>query len=226
MNNVCRELFKKALRRAMSEKYESELSENRESDACSRGHYDKMRAITGAYAPHRKKKLTRIGLIAIIAAAAILLAACTAAYVYRESVGNLIKEIYEEYIKVGYDGNGGYPTGDLEPYELTYVPVGYERTKDIITRINAHYKYTNDAGDNFTFHQNFVDGVSLGVDGDEGYDLAFVRGDKTVYCRVLDTTCHYIWSDGVYMFSIDANKLFEENELWAIIDGMVLRNQG
>lgn len=221
MNNNDRELFKKALSEAMAQKYDEELAGCEENAICSQKHYDKMQKIIGRNICHPKKRLTKKSLIAIIVAAALLLTGCTAAYIYRDEIRDFVEEIYEEFIKLTYDDEEQNPVGGIkEQYELTYVPEGYEKTNEKITPIFVHYEYENGDGEKITFSQNPLDGSNFYFDSEQGYTKVYEYGEYKIYCRILDSTYHYTWNNGIYSLTINSSVALTNDELNSIVDGI------
>lgn len=225
MNNNERELFKKALSEAMAQKYDEELAECEENAVCSQKHYDKMQKIIGRNVYRPKKKLSKKALIAIIVAAALLLTGCTVAYIYRDEIRDFVEEIYDEFIKLTYDDEEQNPVGGIqEQYELSYVPEGYEKTREKITPIYTHYEYENVDGEKITFRQNLLDDTNFRLDSEHGDTIIFTYGEFDIYCRVFETSYHYIWNDGKYALNINSTALIDDNELIKIIENIVVKN--
>ncbi|MBQ8447572.1 MAG: DUF4367 domain-containing protein [Clostridia bacterium] len=225
MNNNERELFKKALSEAMAQKYDEELAECEENAVCSQKHYDKMQKIIGRNVYRPKKKLSKKALIAIIVAAALLLTGCTVAYIYRDEIRDFVEEIYDEFIGITYDDGQHNPSeGITEPYELAYVPKGYEKINEQIRKISVYYIYENTDGDTISFRQNTLDYNIYGFDIEEGYTTIFTYGEIEVYCRFFDTSYHYLWNDGKYALNINSTKILSEDDLVKIIENIVVKN--
>ena len=224
MNDTNRELFKKALSDALSQKYGAEISECGEDTACSQKHYVKMQKIVGGDIYKTKRRFSKKALIAIIIAAALLLTGCAAAYVYRNEIGDFIEEIYDTHIKLTYGGEQNFAGEIQEQYELTYVPSGYEKTSEKVTRVYIFYKYENEDKKALNFRQEPVGGIILGFNAEGGHTTVFICGDTEVYCRIFDTTFHYVWSDGKYIFSIDSYEFLDETEIAKIIENIAVKN--
>jgi hypothetical protein len=221
MNNNDRELFKKALSEAMAQKYDEELAGCEENAICSQKHYDKMQKIIGRNICHPKKRLTKKSLIAIIVAVALLLTGCTATYIYRDEIRDFVEEIYEEFIKLTYDDEEQNPVGGIkEQYELTYVPEGYEKTNEKITSLYIYYEYTNVNKDKLTFHQNPLDGSNFYFDNEQGDTTVYEYHEYKIYCRILDSTYHYTWNNGIYSLTINSSVALTNDELNSIVDGI------
>ena len=221
MKNNDRELFKKALSEAMTQKYDEELAGCEENAICSQKHYDKMQKIIGRNICRPKKRLTKKSLIAIIVAAALLLTGCTAAYIYRDEIRDFVEEIYEEFIKLTYDDEDKTSgTGIKQSYELRYVPEGYEKITEKITPLYVYYEYENEDGVKLTFTQSPIDGSNFYFDNEDGNTTIYEYNGYKIYCRVLNSTYHYTWNDGYYSLTIDSNTFLSENELNKIIDGI------
>lgn len=221
MKNNDRELFKKALSEAMAQKYDEELSECEENAVCSQKHYDKMQKIIGRNICRPKKRLTKKSLIAIIVAAALLLTGCTAAYIYRDEIRDFVEEIYEEFIKLTYDEEDKTSgTGIKQSYELRYVPEGYEKITEKITPLYVYYEYENEDGVKLTFTQSPIDGSNFYFDNEQGNTVVYEYREYKIYCRVLDSTYHYTWNDGIYSLTINSQFALTNDELNNIIDGI------
>ena len=165
-------------------------------------------------------------MIAIIVAAALLLTGCTAAYIYRDEIRDFVEEIYDEFIEITYDdGQHNSIEEIMEPYELAYVPKGYEKINEQIRKISVYYKYENSDGDTISFRQNTLDYNVYGYDIEEGYTTILTYGEIEVYCRFFDSSYHYLWNDGKYALNIISTKLISDNDLENIIENIDLKSK-
>ena len=88
-----KQLMKKAFIEAMWEKYSEELAKCNENEVCSAEHKKRiLKIISNSAVTTHRKCFTRRTVVALLIAAALLLAGCTA-YVYREQIGNFFIEI-------------------------------------------------------------------------------------------------------------------------------------
>lgn len=220
MDKEARELFGKALAEAFAEKFEEELAASEETAACSQEHYDKMQKIINSSRSAPKRKFSRKSLVAIIIAAALLLTGC-AAYICRNEIRDFVEDVYEKFVRLTYCESDKQSTPKIdEVYELTYVPDGYELVENISADVYTSYRFRNQDGESLIFEQAILDKTNYGFDGEQGNTLLHEFGEFEVYCRVLDTSSHYIWNDGKYALYLISTAPLNEAELEKIVLGV------
>ncbi len=213
MDKTDRELFGQALAEALAERLEEELAECEESAVCSQAHYEKMQEIINPSRKVCKRKFSRKSLVAIIVAAALLLTGC-AAYICRNEIREFVEDAYEKFVRLTYSESYKKSSSEIdEIYKLTYVPDGYELVEEKLETISKYYKYTNSNGEFILFKQVVLDTTEVGLDVEEGYTGLYEFDGLKIYCRVLDTSFHYVWNDGKYALYIISSSQFDEKEL-------------
>lgn len=214
-----RDMFKKALLEAMSEKYDNELSSADSIDIrCSKKHYSKLSGILGFNV--RKEKRPSKRLIVTILAAALLLCSCTA-YVYRDEIKGFFIEVYEKYIHGTYDADSKNTMGNdiQKPYQATYIPQGYVLVKETKNALNVYYEWKDSNGNTITMQQRGFDGTNFYIDSEHGITENIKLEQYDIYFRKNDNNFYYIWNDGTYVLSLNSTVQFSNDELLKIIKG-------
>ena len=220
MDKEARELFGKALAEAFAEKFDEELAACEETAACSQEHYDKMQKIINSSRSAPKRKFSRKSLVAIIIAAALLLTGC-AAYICRNEIRDFVEDVYEKFVRLTYSEGDKQSTPKIsEVYELTYIPGGYELVEENKNPLITFYKFENEKGEFLTFQQDVLDKTNSGLDGEDGNTQLHEFSGFKIYCRVLDTSSHYIWNDGEYSLRLTSSVALDEAELKEIVLGI------
>lgn len=219
-----KQLFKNAILEALSQKYEQELAECREDAKCSKGHYLRVSEITGiplARVMGKRRSLRRT-FVAVLIAAALLLAGCTA-YVYRNTIKEFFEEIYDTHIKVFYSGE--QTDNELyikEFYSLSYVPEGYQLVREVKNEVCVQYIWESQTGNTLVFEQKLIKESDYFIDSDVENMLCTEYNGISVYLRSNNNVWLYLWNDGKYAMSIDSEQKLSDDELKKIIDGIVI----
>ena len=217
-----RELFRQALIEAMANKYDKELEKCPEEIECSENHTQKMSAIVHAHAiSERRKALKRKLIAAFVAAALLVLTACTV-YANREEIKKTFVRIFDSYLQLSYEESGAEKDQPIsEQYTLGYVPDGYklDYKQEHLFESKSHWK--NSSGDFISLHQSRWDGTICSIDFESGESLSYVVNGKEIYYRHNDVHT-YIWNDGTYSFVLTSSIAFSESDLQQIIEGLVL----
>ena len=167
-----------------------------------------------------KRKFSRKSLIAIIIAAALLLTGC-AAYICRNDIRDFVEDVYEKFVRLTYCESDKQSTPKIdEVYELTYVPDGYELVENISAYVYTSYRFRNQDGESLIFEQAILDKTNSGLDGEDGNTQLHEFSGFKIYCRVLDTSSHYIWNDGEYSLRLTSSVALDEAELKEIVLGI------
>ena len=220
MDKTDRELFGQALAEALAERFEEELAACEESAVCSEDHYRKMQEIICPSARVPKRKFSRKSLLAIIIAAALLLTGC-AAYICRNEIRDFVEDAYEKFVRLTYCENYKKSSAKIcEVYKLTYVPEGYELVEETNNPIDIFYRFENEKGEFLTFQQDVLDKTNSGLDAENDNTKLYEFGKLKIYCRILDTSSHYIWNDGEYALYLTSSTLLDETELETIMLGV------
>ena len=214
-------LFGQALREAACNVYEKELAECDENASCSKRHRRKMAKIVGIRTEvcMPKSERTRRAAIALLIAATLLLASCTA-YVCLEKLRNFIVTILDSSIRVTYDEEEVPAVCALEKYyTLTYVPEGYHLVSEVERSSFVKYRWETDSGQYLVFVQRILDSTSFRIDSEQGATEIFEIGGYRVYYRELEKK-GYIWTDGSCAMSLNVSEKLTEEELTRIIEGV------
>lgn len=228
MMETGKEIFSRAIVDGFEEKYREGIALSAfESDAFSRAHARRMSTILGSrvkYFPDKRTRIKRAALAALIAAA-ILLAGCTAV-VYKEQIGDFFVEIFETYIKGGFGNEESVNDQIIEEYYmLTYIPEGYELVEETRSIYKAKCVWKNDKEASIIFEQYPINSVRYTIDGDQGITNIYTYSEYTVYCRIIDETYYYIWSNEKYAFSLYSDTEINEEEIVQIIDGISVKTK-
>ena len=214
------ELFRQALIEAFARKIEQELRECKESPECSAEHIRKMESIIEGVKKSEKRKSKRKFIISLIAAAALLLSACTV-YAYRGKIRNFVEKVYANYIEVTYTDGENLPENEeiLESYTLGYIPEGYELVDESKTVLLARQKWTNSKDDLLIFEQGELDNSSYQLDSEQGETIFLICENMKIYYRNMEVHT-YMWNDGEVSFKILSTNQLTEDVLEQIIRGI------
>lgn len=213
------ELFKQALNEGLELRIQSTIDSCTEEIACSKEHIAACKAIIrGTYKNRPLWSDAKIKIAAIIAAATMLLAGCTA--IYKDEIKTFIKHIYEEYIEIIFGERGdGAPKNIEEVYELTYIPEGYNLKKSTIDEIIVGYTYLSATGEEIIFNQQPLSAYH-GFDNENGYSSTIMLENHEVFYKKSDLYSTYLWSDGKYSLSLTTSEVFSDEELIKIINSI------
>lgn len=219
-----KQLFKRAILEALSQKYEQELAGCQEDAKCSKEHYLRISKITGIPLARvmGKRRSIRRTFVAILIAAALLLAGCTA-YVYRNAIKDLFEEVYDTHIKVSYSGE--QTDNELyikEFYSLSYVPEGYQLVREVKNGVCVQYIWESQTGNTLVFEQTLIKESDYFIDSDVENMLCTEYNGISVYLRSNNNVWLYLWNDGKYAMSIDSEQKLSDEVLERIIDGIVI----
>lgn len=215
-----RALFSQALREGLARKFEAELAQCPETIQCSEEHLRKMNEIIEGHArAARLARLKRRIVAAMVAAALLVLTACTA-YAYRGEIKEIFVKMREAYIKLFYDEAGSESDDEITVhYTLGYVPEGYELVNEIRGMSVGKYTWSDENGNSIIFEQLVWDGTIYTIDSETGETTMIVCGTTEVYYRI--TQIHtYIWNDGTYSFKLSVPQPLSEGELELFLSGM------
>lgn len=216
--------LKQAILDGMSQKYEEEMALNEETADCSKQHYVKMRRILNLHGTNViNMKFNKRALIAILIAAALLLAGCSV-YVFHEAIFDFIEEIYDDYIRISYNADLESNDEKIENiYLLHYIPEGYELKEDLSNPGMVYYLWQNNTGETIIFKQFTLSDFEFLSDGENGSTIIFEYNQLKIYCRKIDNSYHYIWSDGYYALALHSSVEWDENEIIKIIDNLEIK---
>lgn len=214
------ELFKQALNEGLELRIQSTIDSCTEEIVCSKEHIAACKAIIrGTYKNRPLWSDAKIKIAAIIAAATMLLAGCTA--IYKDEIKTFIKHIYEEYIEITFgDSGSGAPQSIEEIYELTYVPKGYALKTEFNSKSMVSYTFESENGETLTFDQCVLNGSSFNFDNERSDSILITVGKNDVYFTNTNKNYSYIWNDGKYALIIISTKEISYDELLKVIDGI------
>ena len=159
--------------------------------------------------------------VALIAAAILLLVGCTV-HAYKDRIGNLFIEVFEEYLVGQFDNGKEENLSEIKDiYTVGYVPEGYTLQKETVRDSRVTYTWQNDSGDLISFEQMIYDKTKHYIDGEEGESKNFNFENLMIYCRYTDEWAVYLWDDGEYVFAIRTNHTFSEEEIVKIIESII-----
>ena len=224
MTSSDRKLFGQALREATCNVYERDLAACDENASCSKRHRRRMARIVGIRTeisvPTGKR--TRRTVIALLIAAALLLASCTA-YACFEKLRDFIVTILDCSIRVTYEEEETPAVCTLERYyTLTYVPEGYYFVSEVEQPSGIKCRWETDSGQYLIFGQRTLDSASFRVDSEQGATEIFDLNGYRIYYRELEKK-GYIWTDGNYAMSLTVSEELTEEELTRIIEGISVK---
>ena len=212
------ELFKEAITKGLSIRFQNEIDSFDGDVVISERHERSMRTIfDGALVRPLVWHSARAKIAAATIAAAMFLGSCAVAY--SDEIRDFVETVYEDYISVGFENPDEAPQQIEEVYELTYVPQGYtlkEHTKAFLQNI---YYFENSEGYLISFRQQILNGtVSFDSEHSE-QDFIYVSETK-VYCSTNENFYCYLWNDGKYALTIESSQKLSCEELENIISGI------
>lgn len=216
-----KELFAQAINEGVMSRMELDLAEFEGKVTCSKSHYRRISEIIGyRVGPSEKRTSFKRAVAVALIAAALLLAGC-AAVVYKDRIGDFFVEIFDTHIK-GSFAEGSEKNNEIieEYYSLSYVPDGYELVDEIMNPGLVRYKWVNSEGNTIVFEQLPLTETQFTLDAEEGNSYIITKEGEDIYCRIIDKTIYYIWTDGEYSLTIKADENLSTAELEKIIDGI------
>ena len=221
-----REAFKDVLVSALSKRYLAEIRGSDETDAASSRHYREM----GKILSHRLSKkgapisYKRRALIALFLAAAILLLGGFGVMAYEE-----IKSAFRESVE--YHGEDKSiirftmieVKGEIqETYLPTYLPEGFEQCSENIGSyfIEKWYKTSDNKIIVYTQYAPIQEKYNIVLPESEYSDFTYNERDY-FYTKAAVYNILYWQNDG-YIFKIKTQLTFSKEELYKIIDGIVI----
>ena len=215
-----KELFRQALIEVFNQKFEQELRECEESPECSAEHIRKMEAIIENVKKSDRRKAKLKFILPLVAAAALLLSACTV-YAYRGKIRDFIEKVYDNYIEVTYTDGENLPENEavLGNYTLGYIPEGYELVEESNTLLLAKQKWMSSEDEILIFEQGILDNSSYQLDSEQGETIFLICENVEVYYRNIEIHT-YMWNDGDFSFKILSTKQLTEDSLEQIVLGI------
>ena len=211
-----RALFAEALTEALSRKYEAALSSATAATPAEAYHAKVRQTILKARSDAFRKRL----LTALLAAALLLLASCTAHYVYTEFETFFVKDNGKD-ADLFFQGVQDAPVILEETYVLSYVPEGYSLQTVGGNRIIREFLYKNEQGATLFFAQGTMKSL-INVDTERSEYTVLNCGTHEIFFHTSnDQNFFYLWTDGKYKFFISTPTKFTSQELQCIIEGLV-----
>ena len=213
------ELFKQALKEAVSNKFDKMADECTEEIVYSEKHKLAMRTIVYGKTDTKHvwtPKMRRI--IAILIAVALLLTSC--GIIFR----NEIREIFKEFfVSLTYENDEKTQQIIEEVYSLSYIPDGYFLEKEMIEKTFVRYEYKNESGETFFFEQRALIQSDYYIDSESGYSKIEEIEEFDVYYRFTDKNHHYAWNDGKCSIKMKSSVKLSNEEIIFIIDGITVK---
>ena len=222
MDKTNEELFKQAINEALTNKFQRMADACDEEIVCSRRHRKAMRAIVSGKTPRKPMTpMNRRVVAVLIAAVLLLLAGC--AIIFRDEIRDFITDVREFFVKVTFD-EGERESREIEEiYELTYLPDGYSLKDQRINRMRVEYVFTNADSKRIKFIQQSLDASSFYIDIEHSDNTMISIENYTIYTRKTGDTFYYLWNDGKYAFQINSTDKLSDNQLFSIIDGLIIK---
>ncbi len=179
---------------------------------CRRSHYKKLSQIIGSPVTGPTifpKKL----LIAILAAAIILLAGCTA-LIYGEQIEGLITNFFEDHVLVTTDADQEKQEIE-EIYYLEYVPEGFSMVSESYCSNRVYYSFENTNGAYITFYQYSDIGARINTENASTQTLQLA--DKTIYCQNKSEKTVYLWCENGYLMQLTIDGKISEEDALSVI---------
>ena len=217
--NEKKRLFGEALLLAFKEKYEEELALCELHENIPAAYSFAMEKIIIDHGIKEKQK-KKAKLAALLIAAALLLAGCTA-YVCRDAIREFTARILSDRIEIDFGNDKGNQMHVIEEvYYLSYVPEGYEQITNMTNESVSLYRWKNENNEMIVFSQHLIDGVQFDVDSERGEVITVEGYENTVFHTVIDEKHHYIWNDGKYAMTLEISTNHSTEEIRKIITGI------
>lgn len=214
------ELVKDLFRQAIDQKYEF-LNDGKEiefsdSFTCKMEKLIKRQSGTIWYMFNSVGKKVAVIIIGII----IAFTGSLSVKAVREGVVELVKEIYEKYISITFDGNT-FPVIETE-YIISYVPDGFEQTIHDKNDAQVLSEYVNDKGDIITVLQAISDGTIIKIDNEHLKNSTVVINNNEVQIGISNGYMVAVWTENAYVFRIEFIGEYNLEEAEKIISSVVI----
>lgn len=217
MNNNL-ELFKQALSEGLSNRIDKELESCTAKVSPSLRHKLAMRAILRGKAYNTKPLSPRARkIIAILVAAALLLTSC--AVIYRDEIRGFIEEVTEHFTKLSPSDDATVGEAIEEYYEFSYVPEGYVLDRTMTNPMLNKSIFHNSTGDIIIIDQCVLNNLRIFVDSENQIQI-FTIDSYDIYYTLSEGHHVYLYSDGKYAITIEADQEISEGELSLIVKGV------
>lgn len=213
------QLFKQALNKGVSNKFNAMAAECIDTIECSEHHTRTIQTIVyGKTEFKRTCSSKKKRLIALLVAAALLLTGC--GILFRHE----IREIFEDlYVKLVYESDEEANNCINEVYVLGYVPEGYALEKETITSVRIKYKYKNESGEFLLFEQHALTNSAYYIDSESGFSKIKEIDEYEVYYRSTEENHLYSWANDDYYFRIKTNTPLSNEDIVLIIESLTTK---
>jgi len=210
-------LFGEALLEAVTWKLDDTLSQYNETVKATNEHDRRVQKIFRSYILRRRRKI-----IAAIVAATLLLGGCAVGRrIYKNEMGSFLETIRFNGIHVSYIGDNKSPHNNIENvYEMTYLPEGYELTKNDISKNNIWQIWKNENGEKISFQIRCGTDHYVGVDNKGTSNLFYYNGTEIYRRKANDAFYVNVWIMDSHYTVLSSSYELSEEELGRIIDGI------
>lgn len=216
-----RALFAEALTEALSHKYEAALSSAITVTPAEAYHAKVRQTILKARSDAFRKRL----LTALLAAALLLLASCTAVYYARTELDFFSAEERENHLAILFteEQKASAPKTIEEHYTMTYIPEGFSVKDKTSTPFDVKIFLENENGETIVLRQiAFGGSFSLTMDS-EMHEWQVLQIDKFDFIYLFGSdTHHFYWCDGRYLFKAISTIPLSSDELEKIANGITV----
>ena len=216
-----RALFVEALIEALSRKYEAALSSATAASPAEAYHAKVRQTILKARSDAFRKRL----LTALLAAALLLLASCTAVYYARTELDFFSAEERENHLAILFteEQKASAPNTIEEHYTMTYIPEDFSVKDKASTLVDVEIFLENENGEMITFHQYaFGGGTAINLDTEHSAWQILNIGERDfVYHKGAYSHSIY-WCDGRYLLKLSSNAPIPLEEIEKIANGITV----
>ena len=213
------QLFKQALNKGVSNKFNAMAAECIDTIECSEHHTRTMQTIV--YDTPRAKHTgtsKKRRLIALLVAAALLLTGC--GILFRHE----IREIFEDlYVKLVYESDEEANTRIKEVYVLGYVPDGFALEKETIEKTFVQYKFKNESGEILLFEQRALTNSAYYIDSESGFSKIEEIDEYEIYYRSTGENHLYVWNSDEYHLEIKASVPLLNEDIVLIFESLTTK---
>ena len=216
-----RALFAEALTEALSRKYEAALSSATAATPSEAYHAKVRQTILKARSDAFRKRL----LTALLAAALLLLASCTAVYYARTELDFFSAEERENHLAILFteEQKASAPKTIEEHYTMTYIPEGFSVKDKAFDEFDVKIFLENENGETIVLRQMAFGGsFSLTMDS-EMHEWQVLQIDKFDFIYLFGSDTHlFYWCDGRYLLRLSSNVPIPLEEIEKIANGITV----
>lgn len=198
MNN---EILKDAFRQAIDQKYG--FLNNDEEIVFSDGFSRKMEKLIKIQSGSTWHMFNSVGkkIAIIIIGIIIAITGSLSVKAIRDDVIGLIKEIYEKYISMYFDGKTSLIIED--EYYISYVPSDYELLTKEKNDAQVLFEYSNPNGDIISMTQTISDGTIIKNDNEHLTNSTIMINDKMIQIATGRDYIVAVWAEKSYVIRIE-----------------------